>query len=60
MVNTADHIQDMQGCAIRNLGSGRFAREKVLPLLEEIEKKFPNYVRDVNFARGCLKEKPAR
>ncbi|MCX6848137.1 MAG: hypothetical protein NTY98_04390 [Verrucomicrobia bacterium] len=57
MVNTLDHIRDMQGRAIRTLGSGRFAKEKVLPLLDEIEKKFPANASDVSFARMRLKEK---
>jgi hypothetical protein len=60
MVNTLDHIRDMQGRAIRTLGSGRFAKEKVLPLLDEIEKKFPANASDVSFARSLLKEKEAR
>ncbi|MCF7788900.1 MAG: hypothetical protein K9N47_22435 [Prosthecobacter sp.] len=54
IVNTMDHIQDMQGCAIETLGSGRFPKDKVLPLLDAIEKKFPEKKRDVNFARQSL------
>lgn len=60
IVNTLDHMRDMQGRAIRTLGSGRFAKEKVLPLLDEIEKKFPANASDVSFARSLLKEKEAR
>lgn len=60
IVNTIDHIRDMQGRAIRTLGCGRFANEKVLPLLDEIEKKFPANASDVSFARTKLKEKEAR
>jgi len=57
MVNTVDHIRDLQGYAIRSLGSGRFPADKVLPLLDEIEKKFPDRKVDVNFARRRLNAK---
>ena len=49
--NTLDHITDLQGYAISQLGSERFPTDKVLPLLEKILLKFPNYKRDINFAR---------
>ncbi|MFZ2277343.1 MAG: hypothetical protein WAW39_06065 [Prosthecobacter sp.] len=60
IVNTMDHIQDMQERAIETLGSGRFPKDKVLPLLDEIEKKFPEKKRAVNFARKSLEDQPKK
>ncbi len=50
--NTSDHIRDLQWYAIYQLGSGRFPAEKVLPILEEIDTKFPKYREDVNYVRS--------
>jgi len=57
LVNTVDHIRDLQGRAIRTLGAGRFPKDKVLPVLDEIEKKFPAKRQEVNFARQLLEAK---
>jgi|GEM_PF-2316522 len=57
IVNTQDHIKDMQGVAIRTLGTGDFDRTKVEPLLDEIGRRFPGKLSDVTFARSRLIEK---
>lgn len=57
MVNNQDHIKDMQGVAIRTLGTGNFDREKVEALLDEIARRFPSKLGDVTFARSRLIEK---
>ena len=57
LVNTVDRIRDLQGRAISTLGAGRFPKDKVLPLLDEIEKKFPEKKQEVNFARQLLEAK---
>lgn len=57
IVNTTDHIKDMQGVAIRTLGTGDFPKEKVEPLLDEIGRRFPGKLGDVTYARSRLIEK---
>ncbi|MFC5457753.1 hypothetical protein [Prosthecobacter fluviatilis] len=57
IVNTMDHNKDMQEIAIMALGSGRFPKEKVEPLLDEIGRRFPGKLADVTYARSRLIEK---
>jgi hypothetical protein len=51
------HIQQV---AIRALGWGRFPEEKALPVLDEVEKKFPKLKYEVTNAREMLKKKQVR
>ncbi len=60
IVNTMDHIKDMQGVAIQTLGTGNFDRAKVEPLLDEIARKFPGKLQEVNYARSRLATKGAQ
>ncbi|WP_395739907.1 hypothetical protein [Prosthecobacter sp.] len=48
---SVEYNQSIQRDAIRSLGDGRFPAGQVLPLLDEIEKKFPEQETEVKFAR---------
>jgi len=51
LVNKTDHITDLQGYAISTLASGRFSKDKVIPVLDAIAAKFPERKQELQHAR---------
>jgi hypothetical protein len=51
LTNKTDHIGDLQGYAIGTLASGRFSKDKVIPVLDAIAAKFPDRKEELQHAR---------